>query len=156
MWEFFSINRNKKKWKITHKTHNTISISYQSISLIQVTWWFNSFGVNSLACHFTKCETWRECFQNILRTCRSSHHRCSIKKCVLRNFTKFTGKQLYQSLFFKTLEKVFSSEFCEIFKNTFFTEHLRWLLPVAASKLAFKTTLDSSHQVASRYLPVQT
>ena len=23
---------------------------------------------------------------------------------------------------------MFSSEFCEIFKNTFFTEHLRWLL----------------------------
>ena len=28
----------------------------------------------------------------------------------------------------KTLTKVFSCEFCEIFKNNFFTEHLRWLL----------------------------
>ena len=26
--------------------------------------------------------------------CRSSHPRCSVKKGVLRNFTKFTGKQL--------------------------------------------------------------
>ena len=26
--------------------------------------------------------------------------RCSVKKCVLRNFTKFTGKHLCQSLFF--------------------------------------------------------
>ena len=26
--------------------------------------------------------------------------RCSVKKGVLRNFTKFTGKQLYQSLSF--------------------------------------------------------
>ena len=25
------------------------------------------------------------------------------------------------------LAQVFSCEFCEIFKNTFFTEHLRWL-----------------------------
>ena len=25
---------------------------------------------------------------------RSSHRRCSIRKCVLRNFAKFTGKQL--------------------------------------------------------------
>ena len=31
---------------------------------------------------------------------RSSHRRCSIKKAVLKNFTKFTGKHLRQSLFF--------------------------------------------------------
>ena len=30
----------------------------------------------------------------------SSHQRCSVKKGVLRNFTKFTGKHLCQSLFF--------------------------------------------------------
>ena len=29
---------------------------------------------------------------------RSSHHRCSVEKGVLRNFAKFTGKRLYQSL----------------------------------------------------------
>ena len=60
---------------------------------------------------------------------RSSHQRSSIKKVVLRNFTKFTGKQLCQSLFFdikkEALAQVFSCEFCEIYKNTFFTEHLR-------------------------------
>ena len=31
---------------------------------------------------------------------RSSHQRCSIKKGVFRNFTKFTGKYLCQNLFF--------------------------------------------------------
>ena len=31
---------------------------------------------------------------------RSSHRRCSMKKGVLKNFTKFTGKHLCQSLFF--------------------------------------------------------
>ena len=31
---------------------------------------------------------------------RSSHQRCSVRKAVLRNFTKFTGKHLCQSLFF--------------------------------------------------------
>ena len=31
---------------------------------------------------------------------RSSHRRCSVKKGVLKNFTKFTGKHLCQSLFF--------------------------------------------------------
>ena len=43
----------------------------------------------------------RVCFA--LKDCiffRSSHQRCSIEKGVLRNFKKFTGKQLCQSLFF--------------------------------------------------------
>ena len=31
---------------------------------------------------------------------RSSHQRCSVKKGVLRNVAKFTGKHLRQSLFF--------------------------------------------------------
>ena len=52
---------------------------------------------------------------------------------VLKNFAKFIGKHLCQSLFFnacnfikkETLPLVFSCEFCEFFKNTFFTEHLR-------------------------------
>ena len=31
---------------------------------------------------------------------RNSHRRCSVKKGVLRNFAKFTGKHLCQRLFF--------------------------------------------------------
>ena len=31
---------------------------------------------------------------------RNSHRRCSVKKGVLKNFAKFTGKHLCQSLFF--------------------------------------------------------
>ena len=44
---------------------------------------------------------------------RSSQQRCSMKKDVLRNFAKFTGKHLCQSLFIKkeTLAQVFSCEF---------------------------------------------
>ena len=58
---------------------------------------------------------------------------CSAGEGVLRNFAKFLGKHLCQSFFFEkvaglrkkeTLTRVFSCEFCEIFKNTFFTEHL--------------------------------
>ena len=54
------------------------------------------------------------------------------KKSFPRNFAKFTGKHLRQSLFFdkvsglrpatlfkKTLAQVFSCEFCEISKSTF-------------------------------------
>ena len=65
------------------------------------------------------------------------------KEGVLRNFAKFARKHLCQSLFFnkdaglqlvcnfikkETLAQVLSCEFCEISKNTFFKEHMRWLL----------------------------
>ena len=54
---------------------------------------------------------------------RSSRPEVFCKKRVLRNFTKFTGKHLCQSLFFTKVEEtpaqVFSCEFCEISKNTF-------------------------------------
>ena len=61
---------------------------------------------------------------------KSSHPRCSVRKDALRNFTKFTGKHLWQSLacnFIKkeTLAQVFPCEFYEISKSTFSTEHLR-------------------------------
>ena len=62
-----------------------------------------------------------------------------MKKGVLRNFTKFTGKYLCQSLFFNKVAGLrpatllkresrtgISCEFCECSKNTFFTEHL-WM-----------------------------
>ena len=58
---------------------------------------------------------------------RNSHQRCSMKKSVLRNFTKFAGKHLCQSLFFNKVGGL-RPEFCEISKNTFFAEHLWWLL----------------------------
>ena len=42
------------------------------------------------------------------------------KKGVLTNFSKFTGKQQCQSVFFKRLYTGFSCEFAEICKITFF------------------------------------
>ena len=81
--------------------------------------------------------------------CWSNHQRCSVRKCVLRNFAKFALKHLRQSLFLKkdTLAKVFSCEFCEIFKNTLLTEHL-WAtaseLKVAPGDIPWKTWLSTS------------
>ena len=71
-------------------------------------------------------------------TFRSSHRRCSTKIGVPKNFAKFTGKHCV-SLFLnkvpglkacnfikkETLAQVFSCEFCETLKNTFFMEHFR-------------------------------
>ena len=65
---------------------------------------------------------------------RSIRREVFCGKGVLRNFIKFTGKQLCQSLFFnkaagvrpanllkkETLPQVFSCEFCEISKKTVF------------------------------------
>ena len=61
----------------------------------------------------------------ILWSCRSE---VFCKKGVLKNFAKFTGKHLCQSLFFnkflgfmkeETLVQEFSCEFCEISENSF-------------------------------------
>ena len=88
---------------------------------------------------------------------------CSVKKGVLKNFTKFTGKHLCQSLFFNkvaglrpaTLLKrdsgadVFSCEFWEIFKNTIFIEHL-WMTAYVYSKWVINLenfSFNSSHKV---------
>ena len=38
---------------------------------------------------------------------RTSHQRCSIKKGVLKNFVKFKGKDLCQSLFFDKVTGLF-------------------------------------------------
>ena len=40
---------------------------------------------------------------------RSSHRRCSVKKGVLKNFVKFTGKQLSQSVVFNKVAGVTKS-----------------------------------------------
>ena len=64
---------------------------------------------------------------------RNSHPEVFCKKDVLRNFAKFTGRQLCESRFFnkiagvvpETLSQVFSCEFIEISKTTFFTENHR-------------------------------
>ena len=59
---------------------------------------------------------------NTLMKIRSSGRYMFCKKGVLRNFAKFTGKHLCQSLIFN---KAGGLEFCEFFKNTFSTEHLQ-------------------------------
>ena len=78
---------------------------------------------------------------------RSSHPELFCEKGVLKNFTKFTGKHLCQSFLIKlqtsgnfikkeALVQVFSYEFCEIFMNTFFIEHIQRLLVEGARKIA--------------------
>ena len=55
-----------------------------------------------LLCQFEPFPTRTNNIMNYLRKwrSRSSHRRCSVRKGFLRNFAKFTGKHLCQSLFF--------------------------------------------------------
>ena len=75
--------------------------------------------------------------------CRSSRLEMFCKKGVPKNLAKFTGKHQCQSLFFnkvtglrpatlkkETLVHVFSCEFFEVLKNTFFTECLLWMTAI--------------------------
>ena len=90
---------------------------------------------------------------------RNSHRRCSVKKGVFRNFAKFIGKHLRQRLFFNKVaglrpatllkknlwHRCFPVSFCEISKNTFFTDHLRTTASESFLN-AFKAFLKSLDQ----------
>ena len=62
--------------------------------------------------------------------------KCSVKKLFSKILLKLTRKNLLVFLFLQacnfikkeTSSQVFSCQFCEICKNIFFIEHLRWLL----------------------------
>ena len=86
----------------------------------------------------------------ILRSLRSSRPEVFDKKGVLRNFIKFTGKHLCQSLFFnrvaglrpaflskKTLVQVFSCKFCKISKNTVLTNTSKRMILEALVKYTY-------------------
>ena len=77
----------------------------------------------------------KELIDNILR---SSRTEVFCEKGVLKNFTKFTGKHLCQSLFFNKVagsllkkrlyHRCFPVNFAKFLRTPFLTELLRWLL----------------------------
>ena len=87
---------------------------------------------------------------------RSSHQRRSVKKGVLGNFTKLTGKHLCQSLFFNKVaglrpatllkerlwHRCFSANFTKFLKLPFLAEHLQWLLLVLELVILFLRLLS--------------
>ena len=69
---------------------------------------------------------------------RSSHQRCSVKKSVLRNSAKFTGKDLCKSLFFNKVATLLKNRLWHRCFPVIFAKFLRTLYfyrtsPVAAS-----------------------
>ena len=88
-------------------------------------------------------------FRSTYQRCpRGSHHRCSPRKGVLRNFSKFTGKHLFQCLFLKKLaglraasllqkrlwRRCFPENFTKFLRTPFHKKHLWWLLLVFYTK----------------------
>ena len=60
--------------------------------------------------------------------CRCSSPEVFFKKGVFKNFTKFTGKDLQQSLFLSKVASLKKENLPqEIFNNIFFIEQLQWL-----------------------------
>ena len=66
----------------------------------------------------------------VYRKHRSSHRRYSVRKGVLRNFAKFTGKHLCRNLFFNKAAglRQFPVNFAKFLRTSFLTGHLPWLL----------------------------
>ena len=119
---FFCPNQLERSYRIwSHMSGNTPATPFSSLKKYRL-----SFFVTYI----------------ILTNFRSGHLRCSVRKSVLRNFAKFTGKRLCLSLYLnkvaglETLAQGFSCEFCKISKNKIFTEHV-W---ATASKILFSSS----------------
>ena len=75
------------------------------------------------------------------------------EKVVLRDFTKFTGKHLYQSFFFTKVagikerlqHKCFPVNFVKFLRTPFLTKYLRWLL-LKLNELLIKTRSVSRNE----------
>ena len=79
---------------------------------------------------------------------RSSHWRCSVRKDVLQNFAKFTGKHLWQSLFFNKVtgwSDCFPSFLCLLLKFlAYFISTEKWNEKKGNTLLKFKYLLVCS------------
>ena len=94
------------------------------------------------------------------RKLKSNHQRCSVRKSVLRNFAKFTGKHLQQSLFFNKVARPatllkkrlwhrwFPVNFAKFLRTPFLIEYLSWLL------LYINKTFYCIHSIYQFYLMI--
>ena len=126
-----------------------VIFGYQSLSSRQLWYWivFNSGLDYSSSCihsvlevmNFTNSRTWssfdkyvHERTFSISRVREAVAGSCSVRKGVLRNFAKFTGKHLCQSLFLNKVaglwHRCFPVNFAKFLRTPFRTEHPRWLL----------------------------
>ena len=101
-------------------------------------------------CNLLNCTTleWWIVWLRVLRTFRNNRQEMFYKKKVfsnnLQNSQEIHRLQACNFTRKETPTQVFSCEFCEIFKNIFFMEHLQWLL-LNLRILNFKIVYISKH-----------
>ena len=110
--------------------------------------------------------------RQIFKEHRNNRSKMFCKKDVLRNFTKFTGKHLCQSLFLNKVaglrsaillkkrlwHRCFPVKFAKFLRTTFLTEHLRWLLlraPNFVSVPRLCTIQNTSNSLAKAHLRIR-
>ena len=73
------------------------------------------------------------------------------KKGVLKNFAKFTGKHLCQSLFFDKVaglrHRCFPLNFAKFLRTSFIIEHLRYLLLIISFREACRDKLPTNENI---------
>ena len=146
-----SINVNKVK----HSSININFVKLEQISYVVAVF----FGILDLYQNISQ-NIWQIPFGRF----RSSHHKCSMKKGVLRNITKFTGKHLCQSLFFNkvaglraaTKKKLWPTCFPVIFAKFLRTAYLQntsgWLLLILFVACFFIFFIKNFHHEKSRFV----
>ena len=94
-------------------------------------------------------------------TCGGSHQRCSIKKSILENSAKFSGKHLYQSLFFNKVKglspatllkkrlwhRCFPVNFVKFLRTAFLENTSQLLLKTAVSFTEARLILKLRHLI---------
>ena len=116
----------------SHSTQSWISITRQGLAArgkLIITDYLTKQLCNLLNC--TTLEWWIV-WLRVLRTFRNNRQEMFYKKKVfsnnLQNSQEIHRLQACNFTRKETPTQVFSCEFCEIFKNIFFMEHLQWLL----------------------------
>ena len=104
-------------------------------SLNQILW--KVYNRNIKVYHqFCSFQLWRVYFFFLQWNTEAVSRRCSVKKVFLKISINLEGNTRVRVSFSIKLQawglkkrdwQIFSSEFCKIFKNTFFTKPLRWL-----------------------------
>ena len=89
--------------------------------------------------------SWDWSFADFRDFTRGSHLKCSIKKGVLENFPIFSCNFVKK----ETLAPGFSCEFCKIFKNILFTEHLWLTASILQQLVALYFAITYSWQLSS-------
>ena len=124
----FNKNVNWNVKEISFSLHENYLAAFYRIKLLRLK--------NTL--HPVKVSSNTICHSILGETSRSSLSQMFFRISVLKNFGNFIGKHQRWSIVSIKLQawtllkrdstQVFSCEICDIFKNTFFTEHLRRLL----------------------------